>query len=138
MKRFGIKSPQSYANGIQNPKSPDRIKASPVTRSSPSRKAMLSPKVLSPKQSMKAAHQSIDMSQKQQILKKLKLSNVWLEVLDHYELKSYLGKGSFGTVMKAECKVSGQIVAIKHLTDFSKYDYDCCKVIREIQVMTNL
>lgn len=29
-------------------------------------------------------------------------------------------------------------MAIKLIQDFHKYDYDCCKVIREIQIMTNL
>jgi mitogen-activated protein kinase 1/3 len=29
-------------------------------------------------------------------------------------------------------------VAIKHIKDFSLYDYDCCKLIREIQIMVGL
>lgn len=41
-------------------------------------------------------------------------------------------------MIKANCKSTGQDVAIKLIKDFQKYDYDCCKVIREIQIMTNL
>lgn len=40
--------------------------------------------------------------------------------------------------MKAVCKSTGQHVAIKYIQAFSKWDYDCVKVIREIQIMRKL
>jgi mitogen-activated protein kinase 1/3 len=38
----------------------------------------------------------------------------------------------------ATCKITKQEVAIKHIKDFSLYDYDCCKLIREIQITIGL
>lgn len=40
--------------------------------------------------------------------------------------------------MKGVCKTTGQHVAIKYIHGFSKWDYDCVKVIREIQLMRKL
>ena len=52
--------------------------------------------------------------------------------MPYYTLGKKLGAGTYGTVMGAKCKISGLEVAIKHISDFSKYDYDCCKIIREV------
>jgi len=65
-------------------------------------------------------------------LKELSLPLDWLCVMDRYELKSEIGKGSYGQVVKAVCRTSEEPVAIKMISKFSKYDYDCCKLIREI------
>ena len=65
----------------------------------------------------------------------MNLPEVWTHVLDHYELISKIGSGTFGTVASARCIRTGELVAIKHVTGFAKYEYDCCKLIREIQIM---
>ena len=81
---------------------------------------------------------SIDSPMNFQTLENLNLPPVWLHVMDQYQIMQEIGQGSFGSVIKANCKSTGQDVAIKLIKDFQKYDYDCCKVIREIQIMTNL
>jgi serine/threonine protein kinase len=52
--------------------------------------------------------------------------------MPHYTIEKKIGSGTYGTVIGAKCKISKVQVAIKHIKDFSLYDYDCCKVIREI------
>jgi serine/threonine protein kinase len=47
----------------------------------------------------------------------LELSSVWKEIELDYEVVSVLGKGAFGTVAKARCRLTSQIVAIKLLQD---------------------
>lgn len=73
-----------------------------------------------------------------QLLKNLQLPDVWTEVMPLYTIERRLGAGTYGTVVGAKCRQSGQQVAIKHIKDFSLYDYDCCKLIREIQIMSGL
>ena len=51
----------------------------------------------------------------------------------------FLGEGSFGQVIKAKHKTTGQIVAIKYIKDiFRNQSYEWCKVIREIQILRHL
>jgi mitogen-activated protein kinase 1/3 len=78
--------------------------------------------------------EELDMQQ----VRALNLPEIWSEVLPYYNLDKKLGAGTYGTVVGATCKSSGQCVAIKHIKDFSLYDYDCCKLIREIQIMSGL
>lgn len=76
----------------------------------------------------------IDLKQ----IKSLGLPDVWTEVMPYYTIERKLGSGTYGTVVGAKCKQSNQVVAIKHIKDFSLYDYDCCKLIREVQIMSGL
>lgn len=66
------------------------------------------------------------------------LPRAWHQISKDYNLDGVLGHGSYGTVMKGVCKATGQHVAIKYIHGFSKWDYDCVKVIREIQLMRKL
>lgn len=66
------------------------------------------------------------------------LPKAWHLIAKSYTLDGVLGQGSYGTVMKGVCKVTGQQVAIKYINGFSKWDYDCVKVIREIQILRKL
>ena len=66
------------------------------------------------------------------------LPRAWHLIAKSYTLDGVLGQGSYGTVMKGVCKVTGQQVAIKYINGFSKWDYDCVKVIREIQILRKL
>jgi serine/threonine protein kinase len=58
-----------------------------------------------------------------------------MEVTKDYNIIKKIGKGSFGTVVEAQCRQTGLTVAIKCIEGFSKYDYDCVKLVREIQIM---
>lgn len=66
------------------------------------------------------------------------LTDVWADIEKNYKMGKAIGTGSYGTVMKATCLTTGRKVAIKHMNGFSKYEYDCVKVIREIQIMKGL
>ena len=72
------------------------------------------------------------------ILSGADLPRAWQFIAKSYTLDGILGQGSYGTVMKGVCKVTGQAVAIKYISGFSKWDYDCVKVIREIQILRKL
>jgi serine/threonine protein kinase len=71
-------------------------------------------------------------------LKELNLKKIWINVMKDYELIQHLGQGSFGQVVEGRCRISKRSVAIKLIADFSQYEYDCVKVIREIQIMRGL
>ena len=71
-------------------------------------------------------------------LQAMNLPPVWLAVFDDYKIKNQIGQGSFGVVVGAKCKATGQKVAIKHVSNFRGYDYDCCKLIREIKIMQSV
>lgn len=55
-----------------------------------------------------------------------------------YKLLSYIGEGSYGTVIKGYCRNTETPVAIKLVQNFTKYEYDCVKLIREVQIMKHL
>jgi mitogen-activated protein kinase 1/3 len=72
------------------------------------------------------------------ILDSLSLGEEWSAVFTGYQLVDKLGQGSYGCVVKAICKVTGQNVAIKLVKNFSAYEYELVKVVREIQIMKAL
>jgi mitogen-activated protein kinase 1/3 len=49
-----------------------------------------------------------------------------------------VGQGSFGQVVKAQSKTTGQIVAIKLISDIFNNNYNAKKVVREIMIMHQL
>lgn len=55
-----------------------------------------------------------------------------------YVVNKILGQGSFGMVAKGYCYRNKCEVAIKKLTNFSSDEYDCLRVLREIQIMKKL
>jgi hypothetical protein len=46
-------------------------------------------------------------------LKRFNLGKEWIPILDWYEIKEISGSGSYGSVVKATCKFTGDVVAIK-------------------------
>ena len=102
-------------------------------------------KTQSPSKKKKMSSQKVgapaiqDISPKdEEKLKELGLKSIWNNVLQDYELVQHLGQGSFGQVIEGKCRVSKRAVAIKLITNFSQYEYDCVKVIREIQILRGL
>ena len=49
-----------------------------------------------------------------------------------------VGKGTFGTVVKAYCNKTKKIVAVKLIKDFDAWEYLTVQVIREVQLMKEL
>lgn len=66
------------------------------------------------------------------------LGKEWFQVLLAYEIGESLGTGSYGKVYKCHSRSSGKTVAIKHISGFSKSDYDCVKLLREITILNNI
>ena len=56
----------------------------------------------------------------------------WKTILDWYEIKEVVGAGSYGSVVKASCKFTSEIVAIKMVQNFTEHSYQLVKIIREI------
>ena len=63
---------------------------------------------------------------------------VWTHMSAEYTVLGTLGKGSYGEVVQAVCKLTGEVVAIKYINDLGYCDYDLVKLIREIQIMDGL
>lgn len=78
-----------------------------------------------------------DMSDSKTV-NELNLPKIWTEVTGLYKLLSYIGEGSYGMVIKGHCRRTETPVAIKLVQNFTKYDYDCVKLIREIQLMKHM
>ena len=55
-----------------------------------------------------------------------------------YEIIEFIGRGSYGSVSKGKCKLSGKIVAIKIMENQTDSEYDSIKLVREIQLMRHL
>ena len=63
------------------------------------------------------------------------LNPVWKHVIGDYEFIKLIGVGSYGEVVQAKHVKTGKIVAIKHLNDIFKNEYDAKKNVREVQIM---
>ena len=57
---------------------------------------------------------------------------------DRYELLEGLGAGTFGFVTKARCLASGEVVAIKMLTELCQDTYQAKKLVSEIYILRKL
>lgn len=51
---------------------------------------------------------------------------------EKYKLLSFIGKGSYGQVVLARNKLTGEAVAIKMVKNFTKSEYATVKLLREI------
>ena len=60
------------------------------------------------------------------------LSSTWKYALADYELIKLIGIGSYGEVVHAKSRKTGQEVAIKLIDGVMKHSYDSKKVVREI------
>jgi serine/threonine protein kinase len=57
---------------------------------------------------------------------------------DDYKMVKILGKGTFGTVVKAVNRKTKAVVAIKYINGISKNSYSARKVLREVKIMRKL
>lgn len=55
--------------------------------------------------------------------------------MTEYEFIKLIGMGSYGEVVQAKHRATGQIVAIKLIEDLFKNSYDSKKIVREIQIL---
>ena len=49
-----------------------------------------------------------------------------------YDILEFIGKGSYGSVSKGTCKLTGRTVAIKIMENQTDSEYDTIKLVREI------
>jgi len=66
------------------------------------------------------------------------LSSTWKYALVDYELIQLIGIGSYGEVVHAKSKATGQEVAIKLIDGLFKSNYDSKKIVREVQILRQL
>jgi serine/threonine protein kinase len=62
----------------------------------------------------------------------------WKDLKCDYKLVKIIGKGTFGTVVKAIHRETKTVVAIKHIDGISKSSYSARKVLREVKIMRKL
>ena len=55
-----------------------------------------------------------------------------------YHPVKVIGKGTFGTVVKAYCTKRKAMVAIKRISNFDKWEYLTVQVLREVLLMKEL
>ena len=55
-----------------------------------------------------------------------------------YDIHSIVGNGSYGTVIKAKKRDSGNYVAIKMIAKVRQSEYHTVKIVREISIMQKL
>jgi len=60
----------------------------------------------------------------------------WAKVREKYDLRCVIGKGSFGIVVRATERATGDEVAIKYLEDACNSLYNAKKVLREIHIQS--
>lgn len=53
----------------------------------------------------------------------IKLSKIWAEAKKNYKLLKIIGEGTFGIVVKAQSKHTGEKVAIKLITNISSNSF---------------
>jgi cell division cycle 2-like protein len=58
----------------------------------------------------------------------------WSKVTPNYELLEFLGKGTYGVVIKARDRKTKENVAIKFIHNING-NYDTVKVLRELQAL---
>lgn len=66
------------------------------------------------------------------------MSPVWKAAIENYDLIDMIGEGSYGEVCEGKCKVTGERVAIKYVKNIYENEYDCVKILREVQILRKL
>ena len=63
---------------------------------------------------------------------------MWNEVQGQYKLLGFIGEGSYGTVLQAKCRATGEKVAIKLIKGFCDCHKRARQLLREIKLMRKL
>ena len=71
-------------------------------------------------------------------MEKIDLPSIWDTVSIDYDITKKLGEGSYGSVVEAKSKQSGQRVAIKLIKNCFRSVYSSRKVLREILILHKL
>lgn len=66
------------------------------------------------------------------------MKEIWETIRGEYKLMDFLGAGSFGQVLRAKKRRTGQIVAIKLIVNPFRDAYEARKMFREIKILTSL
>lgn len=61
--------------------------------------------------------------------------HAWQYVSAHYDIVETIGEGSYGKVVKAMHKETGELRAIKYIEEALFNAYEAKKVCREIQIL---
>ena len=67
-----------------------------------------------------------------------KLSQQWKLISNEYKLLDFIGEGSFGQVVRAKNRKTGEKVGIKLIANIQKSTYYARKVLREITILRKL
>lgn len=68
----------------------------------------------------------------------LEENKVWDNVSRDYEIEKVLGRGRYGKVVKAKCKLTGKHVAIKLIEDIFSMKDIARGVVRELSILHEL
>lgn len=66
------------------------------------------------------------------------MKEIWETIRGEYKLMDFLGAGSFGQVLRARRRRTGQVVAIKLILNPFRDPYEARKMFREIKILTQL
>ena len=79
-----------------------------------------------------------DLAPAKKIRDVVELSEEWNSVTATYKIKKLLGEGSYGQVVLGKDRKTRKKVAIKYIKDYDQHEYDCVKILREIQILKEL
>ena len=74
----------------------------------------------------------------QKTKKIIELDESWQIVTASYQITELLGEGSFGKVVKATHRKTGQTVAIKGIREATYNEYEAVKLLREVHINRKL
>lgn len=63
------------------------------------------------------------------------MKELWESIRGDYKLMEFLGAGSFGQVLRAKKRNTGQVVAIKLIVNPFRNPYEARKVFRELKIL---
>ena len=68
----------------------------------------------------------------------MKENAIWSNITDKYEILQVLGVGAFGQVVRAKHILTGNLVAIKLITNVFESNYAAKKLVSEVHILRKL